>query len=92
MADLIEVVLEIFFEIAAGGAGDPKVPKPARIILGVLLFGGALLLVALGLLFLYAGIDTGNGKLLACGLLVWGCLAVFCWARLKKLRRKGKSA
>ena len=82
--DLLELVLELVVEGAIGAARSKGLPAPVRLALA-----GILLLLFLGMvgLVLWAGIGSGNGKLVLLGIVLAAGFAAWLVSRIRRLEK-----
>lgn len=85
MDDLVELVLEVVIEAAAGMAGDRKTPRKMRLAAAVLLLLAGLALCGVGVLLLWIGADTGETGMMAAGCLVLVCMAVWVGSTVRRV-------
>lgn len=85
MDELVELVLEVVLEAAAGLAGNRKAPRKTRLAAAVLLLLAGLALCGVGVLLLWIGADTGETGMIAAGVLVLVCMAIWVGSTVRRV-------
>lgn len=60
--------------------------RTQRVFQGIILLF-LIAFAAVGVLLLYAGCDTGSGKLIFCGVFVFACIAIICRSAYKRKKK-----
>jgi hypothetical protein len=86
---MLSDLLDFLLQVSIWGTDNEIFSKRTqRVFQGIILLF-LIAFAAVGVLLLYAGCDTGSGKLIFCGVFVFACIAIICRSAYKRKKKRG---
>ncbi len=84
---MLSDLLDFLLQVSIWGTDNEVFSKRTqRVFQGIILLF-LIAFAAVGVLLLYAGCDTGSGKLIFCGVFVFACIAIICRSAYKRKKK-----